>query len=200
MDNILVFTKDLHGNLGNFTLTRRLLWKLKDNDLYLKPEKCLFWATQVDYLGFILSKNKIAMDPVKLKGIEQWMTLMTIKQVWSFLGFGNYYRKFIKDYRNLTKPLNELLKKDKKFEWTDEAQQAFDTLKRKFQAAAPVLQLLDPYKTFMVECNTSKYASGAVLQQQDSNGDWHPCAYLSKSFSDMEQNYKIYDRELLTII
>ena len=100
------------------------------------------------------------------------MTLTTVKQVWSFLGFGNYYRKFIKDYGNLMKPLNKLLKKDKKFEWTDEAQQAFDTLKGKFQAA-PVLQLPDPYKPLMVECDALKYASGAVLQQQDSNGDWH---------------------------
>ena len=71
--------------------------------------------------------------------------------------------------------------------------------KGKFQAA-PVLQLLDPYKPFMVECDTSKYASGAVLQQQDSNGDLHPCTYLSKSFSDMEWNHKIYDRELLAIV
>ena len=67
MDNILVFTKDLHGNLGNITLTRRIIWKLKDNNLYLKPEKCLFWETQVDYLGFMLSENRMAMDPVKLK-------------------------------------------------------------------------------------------------------------------------------------
>ena len=176
MDNILVFTKDLYGNLGNIMLTRRILRKLKDNDLYLKPEKCLFWATQVDYLNFVLSENRIAMDPVKLKGIEQWTTLTTIKQLQSFLGFGNYYRKFIKDYGNLTQPLNELLK-DKKFKWTDNVQQAFDTLKGKFQAA-PVLQLPDPYKPFMVECNTSKYTSGVVLQQQDLNGDWHPCAYL----------------------
>ena len=59
MDDILVVTKDLYGNLGNITLTRKILWKLKDNDLYLKPEKCLFWATQVDYLGFILSENRM---------------------------------------------------------------------------------------------------------------------------------------------
>ena len=63
-----------------------------------------------------------------------------------------------------------------------------------------MLQLPDPYKPFMVECDTSKYASGAVLQQQDSNGDWHPCTYLLKSFSDIERNYKIYDRELLAIV
>ena len=82
---------------------------------------------------------------------------------------------------------------------TDKAQQVFETLKGKFQAAL-VLQLLDPYKPFRVECDTSKYASGAVLQQQDSNRDWHPCAYLSKSFSNMEQNYEIYNRELLAIV
>ena len=199
MDDILIFTKDIHGNIGNITLTRRILRKLKDNDLYLKPEKCIFWAEQVDYLGFILSENRISMDPIKLKGIEEWTTPTTVKQVRSFLGFGNYYRKFIKDYGNMTQPLNELLKKDKKFEWTDDAQRAFDSLKDRFKSA-PVLQLPDPHKPFMVECDASKYASGAVLQQQDSNGDWHPCAYLSKSFSETERNYEIYDRELLAII
>ena len=107
--------------------------------------------------------------------------------------------KLIKDYGNMTQLLNKILKKDKKFKWTDKAQQVFETLKGKFQAAL-VLQLPDPYKPFMVECDTSKYALGAVLQQQDSNGDWHPCAYLSKSFSDMERNYEIYDRELLAIV
>ena len=102
------------------------------------------------------------MDPVKLKGITDWPTPTTVKQVRSFLGFGNYYRKFIHGYSNLTQPLNELLKKDVKFEWTTKCQEAFEALKQKF-LEAPVLQMPDSSKPFLVESDASKYASGAVL-------------------------------------
>jgi hypothetical protein len=115
------------------------------------------------------------------------------------LGFGNYYRRFIHGYGNLTRPLNDLLKKEERFEWTPEQQEAFDTLKKRF-TEAPVLQMPDSSKPFVLETDASKYASGAVLQQQDINGDWHPCGYLSKSFNKTERNYDIWDRELLAVI
>src|SRR5271163_2003065 len=99
----------------------------------------------------------------------------------------------------MTKLLNKLLKKDMKFKWNDERQKMFDLMKKKFQES-PVLLMPDPRKPFIVEADTLKYASGAVLQQQDTNGDWHPHAYLSKSFNKTERNYEIYDRELLAII
>jgi hypothetical protein len=139
------------------------------------------------------------MDPVKLEGIAKWPTPTTVKDVRSFLGFGNFYRRFIQNYGNLTKSLNELLKKDVKFEWNKERQETFDLMKKKFQES-PVLLMPDPRKPFIVEADASKYASGAVLRQQDTNGDWHPCAYLSKSFNETERNYDIADRELLAII
>ena len=139
------------------------------------------------------------MDPVKLWGIADWPLPKTVKDIQSFLGFRNYYRKFIDGYGDLTTLLNKLLRKDKKFEWTSPWQLAFNTLKVRF-LEAPVLQMPDPLKPFVVRSDTSKFASGAVLQQQDTNGDWHPCSYLSQSFNAMEQNYKIYDRKLLAII
>jgi hypothetical protein len=116
MDDIFIFTKDITSNIEN---TRRVLRRLRENDLFLKPEKCIFWQTKVEYLGLIIEENRIGMDPVKLKGIADWPTPTTVKQIRSFLGFGNYYRRFIQGYGDLTKPLNELLKKDEKFEWTD---------------------------------------------------------------------------------
>ena len=99
----------------------------------------------------------------------------------------------------MTKSLNKLLKKDVKFKWNKERQKMFDLMKKKFQEL-PVLLMPDPTKPFIAEADASKYALGAVLQQQDTNGDWHPCAYLSKSFSETERNYNIADRELLAII
>ena len=189
MDDIFIFTKELQQNIEYIKWT---LQRLQDNNLYLKPEKCTFWMTKVEYLGLIIQENLISMDPVKLNGIKDWPTPTTVKQVRSFLGFGNYYWQFIHGYGNLTRPLNNLLQ-------TPEWQDAFDTLKLRF-TKSPVLLMPDSSKPFVLETDTSLFASGAVLWQQDSNGDWHPCAYLSKSFNDTEHNYEIWDRELLAVI
>ena len=113
MDDMFIFTKDIIINICH---TRRILQKLWDNNLYVKPEKCVFWQTKVEYLGMIIKENKIGMDPVKLRGIAEWPTPKTVKDVQSFLGFGNYYRKFIDRYGDLTTLLNKLLRKEEKFE------------------------------------------------------------------------------------
>jgi hypothetical protein len=95
--------------------------------------------------------------------------------------------------------MNELLQKDRQFDWNPEAQKAFEELKKRF-TEEPVLILPDTSKPFQIECDASKYASEAVLSQLDINSDRHPCAFISKMFSPIEQNYEIYDRELLSII
>ena len=99
----------------------------------------------------------------------------------------------------LARPLNDLLKKDKTFEWTTECQRSFDELKKRF-TEEPVLTMPDHSRPFQIEADASKYASGAVLTQTDINGDRHPVAFISKTFSPTERNYEIYDRELLAII
>ena len=116
----------------------------------------------------IIEQRKIAMDPVKLGGIHDWPTPTSIKQICSFLGFGNFYQKFIKGFSHLAQPLNDLLKKDVKFDWTSECQTSFDTLKRKFMEE-PVLMMPDQTRPFQIECDASKYASGAVLTQTNIN-------------------------------
>ena len=122
------------------------------------------------------------MDPGKLKGISEWPSPTTVKQTRGFLGFGNFYRRFIRHFSGIAKPLNDLLKKDRKFEWTPDCQKAFEELKKRF-TEEPVLIMPDHTKPFQIECDASKYASGAVLTQLDSNGDRHPCAYISRTFS-----------------
>ena len=99
----------------------------------------------------------------------------------------------------LAEPLNDLLKKDQTFEWTDDCQKAFDKLKKRF-TEEPVLMMLDQSRPFQVETDASKYATGAVLTQLDSNGDRHPVSFISKTFPPAERNYEIYDQELLVII
>ena len=124
----------------------------------------------------IIEEGRISMDPVKLGGIRDWPTSATVKQVRSFLGFRNFYRKFIAHYSDLARPLNDLMKKDKKFEWTTECQEAFNTLKRQF-TEEPVLLMPDQSKQFQIEPDASKVVPGAVPTQLDLNHDQHPVAF-----------------------
>jgi Reverse transcriptase (RNA-dependent DNA polymerase)/RNase H-like domain found in reverse transcriptase len=196
MDDILIFA-DTKEELEQ--ITKLVLEKLREHDLFLKAKKCEFCQTRIEYLGMIIKEGRISMDAVKLGGIRDWPIPTTLKQTRSFLGFGNFYRKFISYYSKLARPLNNLTKKDKKFEWTTECQEAFDTMKKQFMEE-PVLLMPDQSKPFQIESDTSKVATGAVLTQLDSNGDRHPVAFLSKTFSETERKYEIYDRELLGII
>ena len=126
------------------------------------------------------------MDPIKLVGIWEWPIPTTVKQVRSFLGFRNFYRKFIAHYSNIAKPLTNLTKKDNKSEWTDECQKAFDNLEKQF-TEEPVLLMPDHSRPFQIESNTSKVTTGVVLTQLDSNGDRHPIVFLSQTFTDTEK-------------
>jgi RNase H-like domain found in reverse transcriptase len=153
----------------------------------------------MEYLGLIIQEGKLTMDPIKLEGIRDWPVPTTVKQVRGFLGFANFYRQFIKKFSELVLPLNNLLKKDTKFEWTEPCQVAFEALKKRF-TEEPVLMMPDHSKPFQIESDASKYASGAVLTQTDINGDRHLVAFLSKTFTETEWRYEIYDRELLGII
>ena len=196
MDDIFLFAADETTLTNN---TKKVLARLQENDLYLKPTKCEFNKTKVEYLGMVIEEGKISMDPGKLKGIREWPIPATVKQVRGFLGFGNFYRRFIWHFSELAKPLNDLLKKDQKFGWTDDCQQAFEELKKRF-TEEPVLMMPDQSRPFQIETDASKYATGAVLTQLDSNGNRHPISFISKTLSPAERNYEIYDRELLAII
>jgi len=196
MDDILIASESREDLAEK---TRLVLQKLQNNDLYLKPEKCEFNVTRTDYLGFVIEQGQISMDPVKVKGIADWPAPRTLKQLRSFIGFCNFYHKFICRFSDKCKPLNELLKKNTSWDWTPERHSAFEDLKLEFQKE-PVLRIPDQNKPFRIEADASKWASGAVLSQADSNGDWHPVAYLSKTFNQAERNYQVYDRELLAIV
>jgi RNase H-like domain found in reverse transcriptase/Reverse transcriptase (RNA-dependent DNA polymerase) len=196
MDNILIFA-DMKEELER--ITKLVPEKLWEHNLFLEAKKWKFCQTRIEYLGMIIEEGKISMDAVKLGGIRDWPVPTTLKQTRSFLGFGNFYWKFISHYSELAQPLNNLTKKDKKFEWTADCQKGFDTMKKWF-TEEPVLLMPDQSKPFQIESDASKVATGTVLTQLNSNGNQHPVAFLSKTFSKTERKYKIYDRELLGII
>ena len=123
----------------------------------------------------------------------------SVKGVRLFIGFCNFYRKFIPDFFTIAWPLHDLTKKGAKWDWTTECDVTFKTLKVIF-TQGPVLALLDTTKPFMVMTDTLLTATGAVLMQTEFNGDLHPCAFLSKTLSATEHNYDIFDQELLAMI
>jgi Reverse transcriptase (RNA-dependent DNA polymerase) len=125
MDDILIFAKTEEKLRKTM---KQVLEKLQEHDFFLKANKCEFCKPKIEYLGMIIEQVKIAMDSVKLGGIRDWPTLITVKQVRSFLGLGNFYQKFISHYLDLAQPLNHLTKKDQKFEWTMDCQN--DTMKK----------------------------------------------------------------------
>ena len=197
IDDIMIFTK-MDDPKEHDKVVLEVLRHLEENDLYVKPEKCTFCTTEVDFLGMIVGKNGIKMDQEKVNVVLDWPAPSNVKGVRSFLGLANFYRRFIQDYAQVARPLNDLLKKDVVFEWTETQQYAFDTLKRKF-TTAPVLAYPDINCQFRLECDASNYATGVVLSilKEDK---WHPIAYHSHSMSPEERNYLIADKEMLSVI
>lgn len=132
------------------THVHKVLKKLADADLRVSADKSYFHKQEVQFLGFIIRPNEIQMDPVKIKDIQEWPTPQNVKDIQKFLGFGNFYRRFIYGYSEITNPLSRLTRKDTPFVWGLLQQQAFDTLKTKFTTAL-VLATFDPEKPITVE-------------------------------------------------
>lgn len=140
------------------------------------------------------------MDPSKLGGVLNWPQPTKVKEVQVFLGFTNFYRRFIKDFSKIVKPLTTLTKKSEAWHWDEAQEEAFQKLKTAF-TTAPVLRIPDKVQKFQVEANASDFATGAVLSQYSPESQkWHPCAFYSAAMTAPERNYEIYDKEMLAII
>ena len=197
MDNILIVTED--DNLEeHIRMVSKVLKILQDNNLFLKPEKCHFHKRKVEYLGVIVGNGQVKMDPIKVKALIEWPTPTNVRELHAVLGFGNYYKDFIKDYSKIAHPLHNLTRKNVLWKWEDEEQEAFDTLKHRF-TSYPVLRNPDPDKHYILDTDASAFAVGAILQQEFDDGR-HPITFFSKSLLPAKRNYNIYDRELLSII
>ena len=167
MDDILIYATTLEL-LEKYM--KQISQKLQDHNLFLEANKCEFGKTKLEYLGLIVEEGKLSTDPVKVKGFSDWPVPKSVKEVWSFQGFGNFYRKFVAKFSTLVGPLNNLLEKDTLFKWTNDVQYPFDELKQCL-TSAPVLMMPDQTKPFQIKSDTSKYYCGVVLTQLDSNGN-----------------------------
>ena len=196
MDDVLVASRNQKKHQQ---ATHKLLDILEANDLFLKPEKCIWEQPCVDYLGLILEEGVMRIDPAKIAGIATWPTPTSVKQVQSFLGFCNFYQPFIYQFSHIARPLNELTRKDTPWVWERRQQEAFETLRKRI-TSEPILKQPQLDQQFEVEVDASGYAIGGVLMQRNKKGKRHPVAYFSSTLNEAERNYNIYTLELYTIV
>jgi hypothetical protein len=197
LDDIFIVTKGSRED--HFQRIWQVLRKLKDNDLFLRPEKCHFTQTLVEYFRVIIGKHGVKMDSVKLNGILDWLTPTSVTEVRSFLGFRNFYKPFIADYARIARPLHNLTKKGVVFSWAPKQDKAFQNLKSQF-ASNPVLATIDYNRPFTLQTDASAFTIGATLMQKQEDGIEKPVAFFSVSLQPAEINYNIFDRELLAIV
>ncbi|EKV18173.1 hypothetical protein PDIG_11210 [Penicillium digitatum PHI26] len=196
LDDILIYSRTRAEHIEH---VRKVLQRLREAGLFAKLSKCEFCVSETKFLGIIIGEDGIRMDPDKIETIVNWKTPTCLTDVQAFIGFGNFYRRFIRDFSKVIAPLVRLTKKDVRFEWTPVCQLSFEALKKAF-TSAPVLKAFDWSKEIVLETDASDFVSAGVLSQYDDAGILHPIAFFSKKHSAAECNYEIYDKELLAII
>ncbi|KAI0993387.1 Transposon Tf2-6 polyprotein [Podosphaera aphanis] len=196
LDDVLIYSNSRHEHRQHVNL---VLDKLQNAGLQLDLKKCQFESEEVKYLGLIISRRGIEMDPVKIECIKSWKTPSCVKDVQAFLGFANFYRRFIRGFSSVALPLTQLTKKNVTWSWSSQAEIAFQALKNSF-TKAPILLHFDPDRKCVVEVDSSDWAHGGILSQFDNNNILHPVAYFSGRLTPAQVNYQIYDKELLAIV
>lgn len=197
MDDILIFAETREALRET---TAEVLRILALNKLYLRLAKCTFEQEWIDYLGLIIGHGTVRMDPAKVAGVAAWPAPRNVHEVQQFLGFANFYRRFVRDYSRLARPMHDLTSKKADWTWGEREQGAFDFIKSSI-VSEPILILPDVTRPFRLEADSSDFATGSILSQISSvDGKLHPVAFFSKSLSPAERNYEIHDKELLSIV
>ncbi|KAL0336104.1 UNVERIFIED_CONTAM: Transposon Tf2-12 polyprotein [Sesamum radiatum] len=191
LDDIVVYSGTLAEHVEHL---QQVLTRLREHELYAKVLKCSFAQETINFLGHIMERGRIWMDPKKVQAIEEWRPPSDVHDLRSFLGLANYYRHFVKGYSEIARPMTDLLKKTETWDWTPQCQVAFDNLKRAM-VTDPVLALPDMSKPFTVETDASDFALGGVLMQ-----DGHPVAFESRKLKDVERRYSVHEKELLAVV
>ena len=197
MDDIHVYgkTRQEHDDL-----VKEVLRRLQENSLTVSPEKCIWRMQEVEFLGYVIGRKGIEMAQGKVKAVLEWETPKSLTEVQSFLGFANFYQRFIQDYSRVARPLTELTEKGgKEWKWNPEAEAAFQELNQRFTMAS-ILAHFDTERPVLIKTDASDFAIGAVLSQRDHEGRLHPIPFHSRKFQPAEINYKIHNKELLAIV
>jgi transposase InsO family protein len=196
LDDVLVYSANKKEHREH---VRTVVKRLRDAGLQIDINKCEFETPRTKYLGLIITPEGLEMDPEKVAAIDNWLPPGGVKDLQKFLGFANFYRRFIRDFAAITRPLTVLLRKGEPWKWHHGQQQAFDQLKHSF-TSTPTLAFFDYNRKTVLETDASDWASGGILSQYDDDGVLRPVAYFSNKHTAAECNYEIYDKELLAII
>lgn len=191
IDDILIYSTSWDEHLKHVAAVFELLHQ---HQFKVKLSKCLFAQKQLTYLGHVISAAGVATDPTKIINVQNWPTPTSVKELQSFLGLAGYYRRFVKNFGSISKPLTNLLRKCELFIWTSTHEDSFMPLKLAL-TSAPVLAIPNLQKPFTIETNASDKGIGAVLQQEG-----HPIAYVSKALGPRNQQLSIYEKECLAIL
>ncbi|XP_071733907.1 uncharacterized protein [Rutidosis leptorrhynchoides] len=191
IDDILIYSKNKDEHEQHLRLVLQLLER---EQLYAKFLKCGFWLDSVQFLGHVVNREGIHVDPTKIEAIKNWEMPKNPSQIHQFLGLAGYYRRFIQNFSKIARPLTVLTHKDKKFEWSSAQESAFQMLKQKL-TTAPILSLPDGNEDFIVYCDASRQGLGCVLMQRQKI-----IAYASRQLKNHEQNYTTHDLELGAVV
>ena len=195
LDDILIFSQSLEEHWEHL---RWALARLREAKLYGRLHKCEFLKDQVEYLGFEVGPRGIQASPGKVRAIIEWPRPKSVHDVRSFLGLASYYRRFVRGFSEMARPLTQLTKNGVEWNWSTAQHQAFNRLKLAL-TTAPVLKLPDFGRQFVVTTDASDAAVGAILEQDFGNG-LQPVAFASRKLNDAEMRYSAYERELLGIV
>lgn len=207
LDDILIYSTSVEQHRKDVV---KVVERLRQYKLYANLAKCEFETTEVDFLGFRVGVNGVSIDPRRIASIVEWPEPTTFRELQQFLGFANFFRKFILHYSKVVSPMTNLLvgmekgKKTGPFIFPGPARDAFGELKTRF-TTAPVLRHFDPTKRCLMETDASGGAIGGLVSQQnpgeaDGKAHWHPIAFYSRKMIPAERNYPTHDGELLAIV
>ncbi|GJS95104.1 putative reverse transcriptase domain-containing protein [Tanacetum coccineum] len=191
IDDILIYSKNKQEHEEHLKLILKLL---KKEELYAKFSKCEFWIPKVQFLGHVIDSEGIYVDPSKIESIKDWTSPKSPTEIRQFLGLARYYRRFIKGFSKIAKPMTKLTQKKIKFEWGDKQEAAFRLLKQKL-CSAPILALPEGSEDFIAYCDASKKGLGAVLMQREK-----VISYASRQLKIHEKNHTTHDLELGAVV
>ncbi|TYK03209.1 pol protein [Cucumis melo var. makuwa] len=191
IDDILIYSKTEAEHEEHL---RMVLQTLRDNKLYAKFSKCEFWLKQLSFLGHVVSKAEVSVDPAKIEVVTSWTRPSTVSEVRSFLGLAGYYRRFVENFSRIATPLTQLTRKGAPFVWSKACEECFQNLKQKL-VTAPVLTVPDGSSSFVIYSYASKKGLGCVLMQQGK-----VVAYASRQLKSHEQNYPTHDLEFAAVV
>jgi transposase InsO family protein len=199
LDDILIYSRTREEHL---LALREVLERLRAANLKINPDKSNWFQNSVKYLGHVLDEQGIHTDPQKIQAIAEWPAPISVRGTRAFLGLAGYYRRYVKGFADIARPLNCLLAAGAQFQWDTKCQEAFNTLKKRLMEAS-ILAVPDFNENagrFVLDTDASSTATGAVLSQVQQDGSERPIAFASQAMNKAQKNYEVLKKEALALI